>query len=50
MNAQRLDDVSNRIRPMTSRRIAMPYPPNNAIIVRGTAGQIALAEQLIKQQ
>jgi uncharacterized UBP type Zn finger protein len=46
--AQRLDDLSNRIRPMT--RIAMPYPANNAIVVRATAGQIARAEQLIKQQ
>jgi len=35
---------------MTSRRIAMPYPANNAIVVRATAGQIALAEQLIKHQ
>ena len=26
----------------------MPYPPNNAIVVRATTGQIALAEQLIK--
>jgi hypothetical protein len=50
VNAQRLNDVSNRIRPMTSRRIAMPYPANNAIVVRATAGQIALAEQLIKHQ
>ena len=48
VNAQRLDDLSNRLRPMTNRRIALPYPPNNAIVVRATAGQIALAEQLIK--
>ena len=50
VSAQRLDDLSKRIRPMTRSRIAMPYPANNAIVVRATAGQIALAEQLIKQQ
>jgi hypothetical protein len=48
VSAQRMDDLSNRIRPKTRWRIAMPYPPNNAIVVRATAGQIELADQLIK--
>jgi hypothetical protein len=45
-----MNEVSNRIRPITPRRIALPYPPNNAIVVRATAGQIALAEQFIEEQ
>jgi hypothetical protein len=50
VSPERLDEVANRIRPLTKHRMAMPYPPSNAIVVRATAGQIALAEQLIKQQ
>jgi type II secretory pathway component GspD/PulD (secretin) len=50
VSGARLNEISNRIRPITPRRIALPYPPNNAIVVRATAGQIALAEQFIKEQ
>jgi hypothetical protein len=50
VSGARLNEISNRIRPITPRRIALPYPPNNAIIVRATEGQIALAEQFIKEQ
>lgn len=43
VSGEHLEEISNRIRPMTSWHMALPCHTNKAIVVRETTGQIAQA-------
>jgi type II secretory pathway component GspD/PulD (secretin) len=48
--AQRFEAIASQVKAVNHRRIAIPYEPAQAIIVRGTNAEIALADRIIKER
>ena len=48
--AQRLQEIATQVRSMTEVRRLFTYNAQRALALRGTAGQIALADRLIKER
>jgi len=47
---QRLQEIATQAQTLTRRRTALPYNPAQAVIVRGTSAEIALADRLITER
>ena len=48
--AQRLQEIALQAQALTRQRTALPYNPAQAVIVRGTSAEIALADRLITER
>jgi hypothetical protein len=48
--AQRLQEIAMQAQALTRQRTALPYDPAQAVIVRGTSAEIALADRLITER